>query len=171
MAFCGNCGTKVEDGKKFCPECGAPMEAAPAQTSAQQQTQQIPVQPTAQQQFAQQPDAGKGKGSTDYTSQFDPADIEANKVMAFLGYILFLIPMLAAKESRFAQFHANQGLLLLLAGIIVGTAGSIIPVLGWFLILPIGCVAVAILGIIGILDALGSKAKDLSLIGKYRIIK
>ncbi len=175
MAFCGNCGTKVEDGKKFCPECGAPMEAAPAQTSAQQQTQQqtqqIPVQPTAQQQFAQQPDAGKGKGSTDYTSQFDPADIEANKVMAFLGYILFLIPMLAAKESRFAQFHANQGLILLLAGIIVGTAGSIIPVLGWFLILPIGCVAVAILGIIGILNALGGKAKDLPLIGKYRLLK
>jgi len=39
------------------------------------------------------------------------------------------------------------------------------------LILPIGCVAVAILGIIGILNALGGKAKDLPLIGKYRIIK
>ena len=180
MAFCGNCGTKVEDGKKFCPECGAPMEAAPQQ-QPQQQPQQAPQQQVPPvQQFAQQPNAqqpapgqagGKTKGGMDYTAQFDPADIEANKVMAFLGYILFLIPMLAAKESRFAQFHANQGLILLLAGIIVGTAGSIIPVLGWFLILPIGCVAVAILGIIGILNALGGKAKDLPLIGKYRLLK
>lgn len=174
MAFCGNCGTKVEDGKKFCPECGAPMEASP-QPAQQQPQQQVPP---VQQQFAPQPNAqqpapaaGKTKGGADYTAQFDPADIEANKVMAFLGYILFLIPMIAAKESRFAQFHANQGLILLLAGIIVSIAGSVIPLLGWFLILPVGCVVIAVLGIIGILNALGGKAKDLPLIGKYRLLK
>ena len=37
MAFCGNCGTKVEDGKKFCPECGTVMEAKAPQQQPQPQ--------------------------------------------------------------------------------------------------------------------------------------
>jgi len=165
MAFCGNCGTKVEDGKKFCPECGAPMETTPAQ--AQTQPQQNPVQPAQPKQQVQ----ASLKGGADYTAQYDPADIEANKVMAVLAYILFLIPLLAAKESPYAQFHTNQGLLVFLAGIAVSILGSIIPVLGWLIILPFGCLAVAIIGIIGLLNAWKGQAKELPLIGKYRIIK
>ena len=30
MAFCKNCGAHVEDGEKFCPDCGKPVEALPA---------------------------------------------------------------------------------------------------------------------------------------------
>ena len=26
--FCGNCGTKIEDGYKFCPKCGAKISVA-----------------------------------------------------------------------------------------------------------------------------------------------
>ncbi len=176
MAFCGNCGTKVEDGKKFCPECGTVMEAkAPQQDPQTQQTQQTQqAQQIPQQQYQQpmqaQPAPG-AKGGADYTAQFDPADIEANKIMALLGYIIFFIPLLAAKESRYAMFHANQGLILFLAGIVVSIAGSIIPILGWFIILPVGCIIVAVLGIIGIINAWTGKAKDLPIIGKVRIIK
>ncbi len=181
MAFCGNCGTKVEDGKKFCPECGTVIEAQAAQPQqnpqpqpqmqAQQQYQQ-PTQP--QMQYAQpqaQPAAPNTKGGADYTAQFDPADIEANKIMAVLAYIIFFIPLLAAKESPFAKFHANQGLTLFLAAMAVSIVGSIIPILGWFLILPVGCIVIAVLGIIGIINAFGGKAKDLPIIGKFRIIK
>ncbi|MBQ9718094.1 MAG: zinc-ribbon domain-containing protein, partial [Clostridia bacterium] len=53
MAFCGNCGTKVEDGKKFCPECGTVMEAKAPQQQPQPQ-QQAPQQPQPQQQAPQQ---------------------------------------------------------------------------------------------------------------------
>ena len=156
MAFCGNCGTKVEDGKKFCPECGTVMEAkASQQTQQNQQTQPAP----------------NTKGGADYTAQFAPADIEANKIMAVLAYILFLIPLLAAKESPYAKYHTNQGLLVCLAAIAVSIVGSIIPILGWFIILPIGSVIVAVLGIIGIINAWKGTAKDLPIIGKIRIIK
>ncbi len=41
----------------------------------------------------------------------DP-DVETHKGMAVLGYILFLIPLVAAPNSKFARYHANQGLLL-----------------------------------------------------------
>ncbi len=176
MAFCGNCGTKVEDGKKFCPECGTVMEAkAPQQTQPQQaQPQQPPQQAQPQMQYQQpmqaQP-APNAKGGADYTAQFDPADIEANKMMALLSYIIFFIPLIAAKESRFAMFHANQGLTLFLAGMVVSIAGSVVPILGWFLILPIGCIIVAVLGIIGIINAWKGTAKELPIIGKFKLIK
>ena len=167
MAFCGNCGTKVEDGKKFCPECGTSLEA-----KAPQQAQQEPQPQQNQQIPPQQPQpAPNTKGGADYTAQFDPADIEANKIMALLGYIIFFIPLLAAKGSKYAMFHANQGLILFLAGIAVSIAGSIIPILGWFLILPVGCIIVAVLGIMGIINAWKGTAKDLPIIGKIRIIK
>lgn len=45
--------------------------------------------------------------TSDMTSQFDPRDIQNNKVMAILAYfgILVLIPIFAAKESKFARFR------------------------------------------------------------------
>ena len=41
-------------------------------------------------------------------------DVEENKAMAAIGYlgILFLIPLLANKDSPFAQYHAKQGMVL-----------------------------------------------------------
>lgn len=173
MAFCGNCGTKVEDGKKFCPECGTVMEAkAPQQQPQPQQQAPQQAQPQVQyQQTVQAQPAPNAKGSADYTAQFAPADIEANKIMAVLAYILFLIPLLAAKESPYAKYHTNQGLLVCLAAIAVSIVGSIIPILGWFIILPVGSIIVAVLGIIGIINAWKGTAKDLPIIGKIRIIK
>ena len=52
--------------------------------------------------------------TADTTIEFDNQDIQNNKIMAILSYfgILVLVPILAAKESKFARFHANQGLIL-----------------------------------------------------------
>ena len=36
MAFCGNCGTQAEDGVKFCPSCGSPIQAVAMQAAAVQ---------------------------------------------------------------------------------------------------------------------------------------
>ena len=35
MAYCGKCGTKVDEGVKFCPSCGNPMEAPAPEQQAQ----------------------------------------------------------------------------------------------------------------------------------------
>lgn len=98
-------------------------------------------------------------------------DIEQNKVIALLAYILFFIPLLAAKDSPYAMFHANQGLVLLLLGISVSIVSSIIPIIGWFIIGPIGTVFVIVLAVIGIVNALNGKAKPLPLIGGITILK
>jgi len=81
------------------------------------------------------------------------------KLMGAIAYIgiLFLIPLLAKKDSAFAQFHAKQGLVLFIADVIVGFVGGIIPFLGWFIILPIGTLIVFIFAIIGIIQAATGK--------------
>lgn len=102
--------------------------------------------------------------------QMEASDIEKNRGIAVVAYILFFVPLLAAKDSRFAMYHANQGLLLLISAIIVNVVGSIIPFLGWLIILPLGNLLVFVLLVLGILNAAGGKAKPLPLIGKFKII-
>lgn len=105
------------------------------------------------------------------SSDFEKSDVENNKVMALLAYIIFLVPLLAAKESKFAMFHANQGLVLFLGAVAVNIVGGIIPIVGWFIILPIGNLLVFILAIIGIINAAKGEAKPLPLIGGIKILK
>lgn len=103
--------------------------------------------------------------------QIDQADVEKNKVMGILAYILFFIPLLAARESKFAMYHANQGLVLFLAALAVNVIGAIIPFIGWFLIVPLGSLAVVVLAILGIINAAKGLAKPLPLIGGISILK
>ncbi|HEY8911255.1 MAG TPA: hypothetical protein VIM51_13400 [Desulfosporosinus sp.] len=103
--------------------------------------------------------------------EVDPADVENNKVMAILAYILFFIPLLAAKESKFAMYHANQGLILFLAALIINVVGTIIPIIGWLIVIPLGNLAVVIWAILGIIKAAGGKIAPLPLIGKYNLLK
>jgi len=102
-------------------------------------------------------------------------DVESNKAMAIVGYIipiLFFIPLLSeAKSSPFAKFHANQQLVLLLACIAVNVVGTIIPFLGWFLILPLGTIALIVLAILGIINAAKGEKKALPVIGGIELIK
>lgn len=46
----------------------------------------------------------------------DIVDIEKNKAIASFSYIFFfvLLPLLVARNSKFATYHANQGLILLI---------------------------------------------------------
>lgn len=40
---------------------------------------------------------------------FEAEDIEKNKVLSAVAYLLFFIPLLAAPDSKYGKFHANQG--------------------------------------------------------------
>lgn len=75
---------------------------------------------------------------------FEKKDIEANKLMAAIGYIwiLCLIPLLLKRDSKFAQAHAKQGLVLF----IVEVVGSIVPILGWLLV--VAAVVAAVIGFV-----------------------
>jgi uncharacterized membrane protein len=167
MVFCGKCGQKVEEGVKFCPACGTPLQA-----NADQSVNDASPQSVAES-----------------TAEFEKKDIEQNKVMAILAYfgILVFIPILAARESKFARYHANQGLILFIVligwKIIDYILTSLLRALLWRsmglwevyslcgTILNLVYFVFAILAIIGIVNALNGKAKELPVIGKYKILK
>ncbi len=124
-------------------------------------------------------------------------DIKDNKIFAFLSYIgpLFLVPVLAAPKSKYARFHANQGLVLFLAEIIIALPlraldwlngfifsnielfkdwlsfvpaliGAVISLIG----LAVGMLAL-VLAVIGVINAFQGKANELPFIGKIKILK
>lgn len=90
-------------------------------------------------------------------------DVEDNKLWAVLGYIgiLFLIPLLAKKDSPFAQYHAKQGMVLFLAGFV---ASFIIwvPLIGWAL-----GIGLFVLWVMGLMNALQGKMAPVPVIGQY----
>ena len=120
--------------------------------------------------------------TADTTAEFDQNDINQNKVIAILAYfgILVLIPIFAAKESKFARFHANQGLLLCIASlaywVVMQVITAIVLAISWKLafiltILSIVYLVFLVLAILGIINAATGKAKELPIIGKYRLLK
>lgn len=103
------------------------------------------------------------------------SDADQHKILAIVGYIiplLFFIPLVTdAKNSKFAMFHANQQLVLLISAIVVNIVGTIIPFLGWFIILPIGTIVILVIAIMGIIHAAKGEMKPLPIIGGIQIIK
>lgn len=197
MAYCGKCGQQVDEGVKFCPACGTPMQVTTAHPGGRQTTQ--PIAPGTQP--AGNPTGAKTTTDTlgnrlenlnntaDMTDQFDKADVEQNKVMAILAYfgILVLVPILAAKESKFARFHSNQGLILCIAMFAWIIADAVLTAvlrailwrgLGlWSIyslcgtILNLVYILFTVLAIIGIINAVNGRAKELPFIGKYHLLK
>ena len=118
----------------------------------------------------------------DITNQFAAEDIEKNKVVAGLSYfgILFFLPLVAAPDSRFGKFHANQALVLLLAGVVgaisLGIISVVLTLIWWRLALlssvlyTVFGLALTAVAIIGLVNAFQGKAKELPLISKINII-
>ncbi len=127
----------------------------------------------------------------DHSAMLDPRDVNENKVFGIFAYLgLFvLIPMFAApKNSKFSRYHANQGLLLLICnaaysiisallrlikvpvrvyGRVIGYSTPLaLNIVLWILALPF--LALAVLGIINVVKG---RCKDLPFIGKFKILK
>lgn len=99
-------------------------------------------------------------------------DTEQGKICAILawffpiGLIWFFVDE-NMKKNKFAGFHVKQSLVLAIAAIIINIVGTIIPVLGWFIILPVGNLIVFIFFIIGLIRAINGEEKELPIIGKF----
>ncbi len=166
MALCEKCGTKIDEGVKFCPGCGAP--------AAQRQAQ------AAQNDFSAK--FAAVNNTADTTAEFDKNDIINNKAMGILAYLgpLCFVPMFAAKESKFARFHANQGLTLFIAcvawSIVYSIFSWIILAISWRLyfissIVGLFSLVFLVLCVLGIVNAANGRAKELPIIGKFKFLK
>ncbi|MEA4824031.1 MAG: hypothetical protein VB111_07955 [Clostridiaceae bacterium] len=112
-----------------------------------------------------------GVNFEDVTATFDSGDIEKNKAVAALSVIpfLFWLPFVAAKDSRFAMFYGNQGLILTIVSIAAGIFNNI-PWVGW--LLGLACeLYLAVSVIMGLVNGFQGKAKKLLWLGEIEILK
>ncbi len=156
--FCTKCGAEVSAEAKFCPNCGASTDA-PEEYLADK--------------------VAALNDTPDTTADYDREDINKNRAMAILAYIgpLVFIPMFAAKNSKFARFHVNQGFLLFLVWAslsVLSTFFNLIYLprfLDVLIQLSLWAVSIpaTVINVIGIVNAARGKAKELPIIGKIRI--
>lgn len=127
----------------------------------------------------------------DVTDSVSPHDIEHNRIYGYLSYLgpLFLVGLFAVPNSKFARFHANQGLVLLLAtiGYVILTVlltllcSFLIRIFAATLIVPILLgivlrivrfgVILPILGMaLGLWNVYHGRAKELPVIGSIRLL-
>lgn len=111
-------------------------------------------------------------------SSAEAEDIEKNRAFAIIAYlwILFIVGLIAAPNSKFAKYHANQGLVLFLASIIASVGCVVIgfiPLVNMILMLavPLLWLGGLVLMILGIVNAAGGHCKPLPMIGHYELIK
>jgi len=152
--FCSHCGIKLNGGVRFCKNCGVPVGS-----------------PWPRYDRPEPHDDGG----------FYAQDIERNKGLAALSYIpfLFLLPLIACPESRYARFHANQGLVFLIAvmawSIVFGAVSSILSfiwIVGPFItaLLSLSWLLFMAWFMVGVINALGGRARPLPFIGGIRIL-
>lgn len=100
-----------------------------------------------------------------------PEPVNNDQAMGIIAYLgpLCIVPILVAKDSEFAMYHANQGLILFIVAIALSLF-AIIPILGWIISF-FGSIAVVVLAILGIINAANMKKKPLPIIGGYQLLK
>ena len=121
--------------------------------------------------------------SQNYTFKYREEDIKKNKSISFLAYIplLFVFPLLK-KDSEFAKFHANQGLVLFIFEVISGAlylllkwiaeAFTLTPLLiGLNFVLTVVLITLLSVLVSGIINVSSGLAKSLPFIGGIEIIK
>ena len=113
-------------------------------------------------------------GTNDHTAECSADDIERNKLICILCYIsiLWLVPLFLRRDSRYAKFHVNQGIILSILGVVFAVASWLlgnIPVIS--IVFYVTDAITAIYAILGIYNTITGKAKELPFIGGYSIIK
>lgn len=112
---------------------------------------------------------------------YDQADIEKNKMVAALSYVLFffIVPLRVAPESPYARYHANQGVVLFIVSVAAWIVAAMILGALFFvpssyllerLLLGVVDLGVLVFMVIGIANAIQGKAKPLPFIGQFKII-
>ncbi len=116
---------------------------------------------------------------------FTTEDVNKNKVFGVLAYlgILVLVPLLGAKDSLYARFHANQGLILLIFNILltaarriltfalkVATFGLMNDAINIIASTATGVITLVFI-IIGIVNACSGEARRLPIIGGFTLVK
>lgn len=113
--YCKNCGKPINEGVRFCPNCGADQEA-PVDNSSSQHS---------------------------YTQQTGMSS-RTTAILSYFFWIGFIIAICAGTRDEFSNFHLNQSLVLHLFGLIgaiplIGWIWDMILFVIWIMALASAC--------------------------------
>jgi uncharacterized membrane protein len=143
--LCSTCGKEIADDATFCNHCGEKVGDSSNTQWAN---------------FSSQ----SGRATETYSTE----DIQANKVWAGLAYFLFFLPLIICPESRYARYHANQGLVLLIVSALGSIVLAIIPIIGGICRRSLDWACWSWRP--GLVNGLNGHVKELPLIGKWQIL-
>ncbi|MDO4200161.1 MAG: DUF4870 domain-containing protein [Clostridia bacterium] len=133
----------------------------------------------------------ESKKKSEKTEEITEPEIKEGRNMAVLSYIVPIIPYFYKdKDNKFVKFHARQGMNLFLVliiytvvyniltatikvGHILNRGGAIIRITPWWVTFPlslVGC-ALAVMDIMGIVQALNGETQELPIIKDLKIFK
>lgn len=190
---CVNCGNELEEGAKFCAVCGTPVAATapvqpspsppPSPASGPAPLPPLAAAPVQVPQEPKEPFFKKLGDTTETTQEYEEEEInlfQRLSVVSYLGWLV-LIPWICFPNSKYTRFHANQGLILAILGTALAIIVQILLILAsmihWILLILVylialaGSVVMLYLIISGIINAVKKRAKELPLVGKFRILK
>lgn len=114
----------------------------------------------------------------DSSEKFSKKDIEENKAMAALSYIIAPVPYFLENKSKWVRYHAIEGMNLFIIFIIFSLTVSVINSLLLYhfpflktLLRTVLNVFAMVFAIIGIVNVCNCEAKELPLIKKFKLIK
>jgi uncharacterized membrane protein len=97
MAFCGNCGSAIQEGQAFCPKCGASVAPPPPQAQYQQPYAPPPPPPYGAPQYSSMPVT-------------DGLQENVAGLLCYVGIWITGIVFLIIDKRPFVRFHAAQSL-------------------------------------------------------------
>ena len=130
--------------------------------------------------------AGIGSALADVFSGYfiyAPITFLIKGLMAIIAYFswLVLIPIFAAPQSRFARYHANQGLVLAIMECVWWAISSVLSIALGSISILLGSIIGSVCNIVslvffvlqvwGIVNAANGKAQELPVIGSIKILK
>lgn len=107
---------------------------------------------------------------------FTQEDLQQNRTMAALGYIVFFLPLIKCGKSKVGRYCANQGLILLVLMVLVRVLFNIfgaVPFIGWLFELAGGlaCFALFCLGLVCfVLMMTDGKVTELPYVGGFKLL-
>ena len=152
MAYCSYCGAYIPDGHSKCLACGKEKDTSgngayeykeakasntdflKKQLEEQRRRQQENSRKWAEAEKAQREKARSYTESYNASTRSsginknDLASVDGSKILSAMSYFgsLFVVPYIVSKNDDFALFHAKQGMILFLAGLIAQVIGSLI---------------------------------------------
>lgn len=95
------------------------------------------------------------------------AEVGQNTIMAILAYIgpLVIVSYVMAKDEPFVKFHIKQGLVLFISEVVLWFIMSAVYML--WPIIQIVHLGIIVLSILGIINAVQGKEKELPIVGKW----